>query len=139
MLCFAGSTGMASDLGPFCTGAACTGIGAARIESKASHHPTSAQKLWAGLVYKDQPRARWQGVLSREEQAHFFTLFPMWFSTWALSRQGATSQNLAVPQPPALGPDVTSPDVWPSGLIGSCLEGAVGQKLNSMHSHATQP
>lgn len=49
MLCFAGSTGMASDLGPFCAGAACTGIGTARIESKASHCPTRAQKLWAGF------------------------------------------------------------------------------------------
>lgn len=128
MLCFAGSTGMASDLGPFCTAAACTGIGAARTESKASHCTTRAQKLWAGLVYKDQPQEHWQGVLGREEQACFFTLFPMWFSTWELSRQGATSQNLAVPQPPALAPDVTSPDVWLSGLIGSCLEGAVGQE-----------
>ena len=40
------------------------------------------RNCWLVLVYKDKPQAHWQGVLSREEQAHFFTLAPMWFSTW---------------------------------------------------------
>lgn len=51
------------------------------------------------LVCKDEPQAHQQGVPSREEEAHAFTLAPMWPSTWGAVWVGAANQSLAAPSP----------------------------------------
>lgn len=89
------------------------------------------------MLYIDQSQAHQLGVLSREEQAHSFTLVSMWPNTWGAVWVGATNQSLAAPQPLALSPDVTSPDIWLSGLIELMLGGSwQARKPNYTHVHA---
>lgn len=86
------------------------------------------------MLCKDQPRAHQLGVLSREEQAFSFILVSMWPSTWGAVWVGATNQSLAAPQPLVLSPDVTSPDIWLSGLIELMLGGSwQARKPNYTH------